>query len=73
MMPPVYSMRSYAFALVGVALGVIVTVPDPEHPVPIHSDNRRLPFADRTLLTVAHVHESPEIELTVGGAPLAFT
>jgi hypothetical protein len=44
LMPPVYSMRSYAFALVGVALGVIETVPDPEQPVPFHSDNRRLPF-----------------------------
>jgi hypothetical protein len=59
--------------LVGVALGVIVTVPDPEHPVPFHSDNRRLPFWDRTLPTVAQVHERPEIELTVGGVPLVFT
>jgi hypothetical protein len=72
-MPPVYSMRSYALPLVGVALGVIVTVPDPEHPVPRHSDSRRLLFADRTLPTEAHVHDRPEIELTVGGVPLVFT
>jgi hypothetical protein len=70
--PPVNSTALYALAEVGVALGVIVTVPEPEHEVPTTNVIRRRLFCEIWFASVDHEH-TPETLETVGGAVALLT
>ena len=47
----------------------IEIVPEPEHPIPYHSDRRRCPLLETTVWIFAQVHEMPETASTVAGVP----